>query len=154
MAIGRLVKLFLASAVAVASTAAAGSAAQAAPNPCANLAVGDSCTEGPGATATGSCRVTEPSVCEGPDASASGDAGISSAEAGAPTCLICVPFDQGGAQGCGSEGPSGLSGGEFFTHTVAGCCSVAGTSDWADGVGLLAGAGLLGLAFLQRRRRR
>jgi MYXO-CTERM domain-containing protein len=153
MAIGRLVKLFLASAVAVA-TLAAGTAAQAAPNPCATLAVGDACTEGSATSPTGSCRATESSVCEDPDASASGDAAVSSAEAGAPTCLICVPFDQNSAQGCGNEGPSGLSGGEFFTHTVAGCCSVAGTSDWADGVGVIAGAALLGLAFLQRRRPR
>ncbi len=151
MGIGRLVKLSLASAVAVASIVASGRSAEAAPNPCATLMDGDACTEGTGGP-TGTCQQTEASVCEDADASAPGEGGTSE-EAGASTCLICVPYDQNKAQGCGSEGPSGLSGGEFFTHTVAGCCSVAGTSDWANGAGLLAAAGLLGLTFLQRRRR-
>jgi MYXO-CTERM domain-containing protein len=153
MSIERLVKLSLASAVAVATIVASGRTAEAAPNPCATLMDGDACTEAAGGP-TGTCQQTEASVCDDADASASGEGGTASEEAGASTCLICVPYDQNKTQGCGNEGPSGLSGGEFFTHTVAGCCSVAGTTDWANGAGLLAGAGLLGLAFLQRRRPR
>jgi hypothetical protein len=54
--------------------------------------------------------------------------------------------------GCGHEGPGGLSGAEFFKQPVSGCCSVAGKTEWTDGLGLVAGACLLAFSFLQRRR--
>jgi hypothetical protein len=151
----RLTKLYLGAALAVATTLASRGAL--ADNACeASATVGSSCSNaGPDSISTGTCQTTAASYDPGctmydGDAAALDDAGPVS------TCLVCIARSSSSPdsaeKGCGSEGPGGLSGAEFFKQPVAGCCSVAGKSDWTDGLGLFAGACLLGISFFQRRR--
>jgi hypothetical protein len=115
--------------------------------------LGSSCTYvGSNGSTNGVCEQTSASFAPG-CVGYEGDGGAEQADAAAlSTCLTCmegVPT----SHGCGSEGPGDLSGAAFFKQpAVSGCCSVAGKSDWNDGLGLLAGACLLCLALLHRQR--
>ena len=134
--------------VAVASTGVAQAVSNACP---ATAQVGVPCsTAGPGGNGTGACEVTSASF--GPGCADIVDGSADETDGGPSTCLTCVVVYTVPPQGCGSEGPGNLSGAAFMP-AVSGCCSVAGRNECRAGLGFLLGAGFLGLALVQRRRR-
>ena len=99
--------------------------------------IGKSCgTAGPNQNLAGIC---ESVAC-------SADGGASAGDAGA--CVACLV--DGTQGGCGGGKPKALA--ESFTPS-GGCCSVAGTTTWGSGSGLLLSGLFAGAALGGRRRR-
>jgi hypothetical protein len=105
-----------------------------------------SATVGRACTTAGTTH-NQPGICESTPCSAL-DGGASQSDAGA--CFACVVD---GTQGlCGGGRTRDTPAAASFAPTVGGCCSVAGTSQWGSGAGILLGVGLVGLALVKRRR--